>query len=388
MKSTGNPLISATEYQNGAKSCYFETLTTSYREISSNLFQIDKSKDLVISAYFKTENSVANTRVGYKIYYFTDAALTPSVEEGFYTPNASSLTTQGVWEERIYTRKAADIPSDALYCTISLRVGYVSGTGSGTDRVYFDNVVVTNNSITTTTTTTLPEASTTTTTLPEASTTTTTISEASTTTTTISGATTTTTVSGTNILTDLIINEWGDVGTGIDYIEIKNFGSNPVVVNDTNFKIKFGTSQETIVNLTDYLNNSEGNPANKITTTSGVTINAGEIFIVVEKDVSEANITTLRGYSSFTGKIFLSTETTLIGTSKRLSDNFAILEDGASNTWSKTPDPATFKTNVGDSTVSYLKSNFNKSTESTEDTSNWRNGTATVKTCGIENKAD
>ncbi|MEQ9364402.1 MAG: lamin tail domain-containing protein, partial [Leptospirales bacterium] len=122
--------------------------------------------------------------------------------------------------------------------------------------------------------------------------------------------------------TPLLINEWADAGTNVDYIEIKNFGAAAVPV-DSNLRVNFGGG--TSASVTAYLNNGEGDPANQIAIGGGVSIAPGEIILVVDSDVAIADITTIRGYNGFTGKIFLSDETTLIGGSDRLDDAQAAL---------------------------------------------------------------
>jgi hypothetical protein len=178
----------------------------------------------------------------------------------------------------------------------------------------------------------------------------------------------------------LLINEWADAGSNVDYIELKNYGASSISITDSNLMVKFGASPTTIT-LPTYLNNGEGDPASANSTSGGVSIAPGEIFLIVDNDVSIANITTIRGYNSFTGKIFLSTESTLIGSNDRLDDNYAYLEDDLGNIWSETPDPGEFGINIGTSTYSYLK---DPSTWGYE-LNAWANSTATVRSAGTEN---
>ncbi len=199
-----------------------------------------------------------------------------------------------------------------------------------------------------------------------------------------------TTSAGGGALTSLMINEWGDAGTGLDYIEIKNYGSNSVTISDTNFKVVFGATFGTEVILNQVCNDSV--VLNCAATTSGISIAANEIFLIVESDVTDGNLSAIRGYNSFSGKIFVSSESTLIGTGDRLSENPAKLCDNAcSSSWSLTPvadgttNTGTFGGEVGTSTYSHLVSTFSLG----DDTSlfaNWQNGTATAhRTAGTEN---
>ena len=179
-------------------------------------------------------------------------------------------------------------------------------------------------------------------------------------------------------LTALLINEWADAGTGVDYIEIRNFGNSDVLV-DSNFSIIFGSN--TTAALTHYLANGINDPSLKIAIGGGVNITSGEYFLAVDSDVSNANITTIRNYNSFNGKIFLSTESTLIGSNDRLNENSAKLKSGSTE-WSQTPNPFT----AGTSTYSTLKLNFILGTDMTTDNSKWCNGTAaTQRAAGTAN---
>lgn len=182
--------------------------------------------------------------------------------------------------------------------------------------------------------------------------------------------------------TSLLINEWGDAGAGVDYIELKNFGALPVTV-DSNLRVIFGAAAGTSAMLTAYLNNGEGDPANQIAIGGGVSIAPGEIVLIVESDVTIANITSIRGFDTFTGKIFLSTESTLIGTNDRLDDNQASLSNGLVS-WSQTPFPFT----PGTSTYSALKGSFVFGTDATTTNANWCNGASgAMRSAGIDNGA-
>ncbi len=181
--------------------------------------------------------------------------------------------------------------------------------------------------------------------------------------------------------TSLLINEWGDSSTGgQDYIELKNFGAAAVAI-DSNLRIVYGTGAGTNATLTAYLNDGEGDPTNQLAIGGGVNIAPGEIVLVVDSDVTIANITALRGFNGFTGKIFLSTESNLIGANDRLDDNQASLSNGLVS-WSHTPFPFT----PGTSTYSALKASFVFGTEATSANANWCNGTAgAMRSAGVNN---
>ncbi len=148
----GTLLVSTTESQDGVKSGYFETLTTTYREVASNLFEITSGNDITVSGYFKTLAPVINTKVSFKIYYYTDTLLTQSKTPS-YTFTSSNLSMENVWEKKEFTKKANEIPNDVKYCKISIRICYTSGNGTNSDKVYFDNICIKNDTTSVTTTT-------------------------------------------------------------------------------------------------------------------------------------------------------------------------------------------------------------------------------------------
>ena len=95
---------------------------------------------------------------------------------------------------------------------------------------------------------------------------------------------------------------------------------------------------------------------------------------------------TIRGYDSFTGKLLLSNQSTLLGSGDRLDDGQAYLKDDNANSWSRTPTSSDWGTaNVGTSTYSCLKTSFNFGDNSSL-ASFWGNGTATnYRSAGVSN---
>mgnify|MGYP000949300169 CR=1 FL=1 len=147
LSSSGVLQISTSEFNEGPKSAYYETLTTSGdgREFGSNIFSIDKAKNIKIKGLFKTTSPVINTKVAFKIYYYKDEVSSAvTTAQSYYTQTATSLTSQNLWEEKTLERLSVNIPTDTTHIRISIRVNYVSGTGSASDRVYFDNIFVSN----------------------------------------------------------------------------------------------------------------------------------------------------------------------------------------------------------------------------------------------------
>lgn len=180
----------------------------------------------------------------------------------------------------------------------------------------------------------------------------------------------------------LLINEWADAGANVDYIELKNFGAANVTF-DTNLRVVFGAGGGTSATFTNYLPAGVSDPALSVAIGSGVAVAPGELVLIVDSDVSAANIATIRGFNGFAGKIFLSSQSTLIGTNDRLSDNAASLSNGA-QTWSQTPSPFT----AGTSTYSALRASFAFGTDATTDNARWCNGTAGAqRSAGVDNTA-
>ncbi len=183
----------------------------------------------------------------------------------------------------------------------------------------------------------------------------------------------------------LTINEWGDAGSNVDYLELKNLSSSSWVVTNSNTRITYGAGAGTTVTATNYLEKKVGAVASATAASAGVVLDPGEIILYVDSDVGDANITTIRGYNSFTGRIFIGSEGTTLGSNDRLDENQANLSDGT-NTWSFTPTTTDWNNaNVGTSTYSYLKSSFSCSSSATTTTSNWKNGSSSNRTAGTEN---
>lgn len=181
--------------------------------------------------------------------------------------------------------------------------------------------------------------------------------------------------------TPILITEWGDAGTDVDYIELRNYGAAAVTL-DTNFRIVYGASKT--ATFATYLAAGESNPANAQAIGSGISIAPGEYLLVIESDADSTDIGTIRGYNAFGGRILISNQTTLIGGSDRLNTNRAVLTNGFAQ-WSRTPIAADFAAMVGTSTYSLLRDSFLFGTSNTEATASWCNGTSAVRTAGVAN---
>ena len=144
--TTGTFALTELEYFEGSKAGFFTSLTSiiSGREIQSNIFEIDKTKNINISGYFKTLQDKANTKIGFKIYFFEDieGKIPASVEFSYQA--AASLNASNVWEEKKWTKLANSIPENAKYAKISIRFMYVAGIGTNKDNVYVDKINVSN----------------------------------------------------------------------------------------------------------------------------------------------------------------------------------------------------------------------------------------------------
>lgn len=189
--------------------------------------------------------------------------------------------------------------------------------------------------------------------------------------------------------TGLTITEWADAGTNVDYIEITNFSGTSISIDDSNFAIVFDGND---VKLNKYYTNNGTTEIETDFTGGSVTIAAGEIFIIVDSDVvTNSSLSTIRSFiiddghggNTSTGnnvKVFLSNETTLIGSTDRLDDQQVYLKYDT-DTWSYTPYPFT----SGTSTYSWLRNTFIWGTNSTDDNAYWANGSSGSRTPGGSN---
>jgi len=140
--------------------------------------------------------------------------------------------------------------------------------------------------------------------------------------------------------------------------------------------IVFGASFGTSVTLTKY---GTGDDPAAYTTFTSLSLAPGEVILVIESDVTIANIQTIKGYGVPTDtKFFVSTESTLIGSNDRLGQSQAKLKQ-ASSEWSLTPDIASM-TSV---TYSSLKSGFDHLANSTSDGAWWNNGSTEFRKPGV-----
>ena len=180
----------------------------------------------------------------------------------------------------------------------------------------------------------------------------------------------------------LLISEWADAGTNVDYIELWNSGSQSLSIT-RDFRILIGTTE---ISLSKYGTSSNVSIFASIPTSGGVTIAPNEVILVVDSDVSATNLNTIIGWGVPAGtKFFTSSESTLIGTTgDRLDDNRAFLKSG-SYEWSHTPDPAAFAAAGMTSTYSKLRSTYNPATDSYTNIAVWQNGSTTIRSPGTRN---
>lgn len=121
---------------------HFTTLTSSIsgREVHSNCFAIDATKNINLDGWFYTTETTANTKIGYKLYYFVDSNCTLAATTVFHTQTSFSLSQNNSWQQASYSKLSTDLPVDAKYAYISVRVQYISGLGTSNSQVYFDKI--------------------------------------------------------------------------------------------------------------------------------------------------------------------------------------------------------------------------------------------------------
>lgn len=203
-------------------------------------------------------------------------------------------------------------------------------------------------------------------------------------------------------VTDLVITEWADAATDLDYIEIKNFSEFAVYIPQ-NFTICLGQtsdkiSPESSLTLADYsIDDSSwiSIPAD------GVRIGPGEFILLVDEDLNQGvNLETFRlewgsGVEA-PFKLFRLTGNgadSLIGTRDKLAESPAWLSSG-STVWCKTPpadcykegtawkpleEAGLFAVEVGKSTYSCIATGvYVHGSSDTEDFQVWSNGTKTT----------
>ncbi|MFW6365207.1 MAG: hypothetical protein ACOC2H_01895 [Spirochaetota bacterium] len=197
-------------------------------------------------------------------------------------------------------------------------------------------------------------------------------------------------------VTDLVITEWADAGSDLDYIEITNAGDHAVYMRGLTVhygRDTDGASPQSAESLAEY---SEDNSTWQSIPADGIRIAPSEHFLIVDADLNEGN--KLEDFRYEWGaaveppfKIFrVESETALIGTRDRLSDGPAWLSyDGT--VWGRTPpadidmddkpveDGEHFGGAVGKSTYSCLNMTaYVHGTSSAEDFSVWSNGSKTT----------
>jgi len=166
---------------------------------------------------------------------------------------------------------------------------------------------------------------------------------------------------------DLIINEWADAGTDIDYIELDNKGGSSVSLT-ANLQVVYNT---TTVTVSQYMLSSNNDPSTDWVDLP-YTVAAGEKVILVDSDIEQADINTIRGWDSGAACVLIRTnQTTLIGSGDRLDETQAYLQEGAWR-WSHTPELPTSLS----STYSGLRSTFVYETDPTTDETRWYSGIA------------
>lgn len=173
--------------------------------------------------------------------------------------------------------------------------------------------------------------------------------------------------SPTSAMANLTINEWADAGTNVDYIELDNKGSSAVTLT-ANLEVVYNS---TTVTVSQYMLASNNNPATDWVDLP-YTVPAGEKVILVDSDIEQADINTIRGWDGGTACVLIRTnQGTLIGSGDRLDDTQAYLQEGGWR-WSRTPELP----NSLSSTYSGLLNTFVFGTDATTDETKWYTGIA------------
>lgn len=186
-----------------------------------------------------------------------------------------------------------------------------------------------------------------------------------------------------SLLTNLYITEWADAGTDVDYIELRNFGTTALFIDST-LRINFGSS--TSASLVSWGTSNDTNQWQDVSAGS-VMIAPGEVIVVTDSDLLNPTDGTVN-YDKFVNdwsmpaetKVFMSSESTLIGSNDRLDENRAWLSYNSTQ-WGHTPTTADF-TPVGTGTYSTLKTGFDPAVSSSSNADNWLNGSTEYRTPG------
>ncbi|MCG8568553.1 MAG: Ig-like domain-containing protein [Spirochaetes bacterium] len=143
MKSSGEVEKSNLYASQGQSSASFTSLTSSIsgRELISSVFPIERVNLKVIS-FFLTSSPVENTKISLKFYFYQDEGGELPAEKAYLTQTSQNLSTIDLWEKISWDRLAEDIPADANFAQIAIRVCYVKNIGTNEDRVYFDQIEI------------------------------------------------------------------------------------------------------------------------------------------------------------------------------------------------------------------------------------------------------
>ncbi|MDR2734685.1 MAG: cadherin-like beta sandwich domain-containing protein [Spirochaetota bacterium] len=194
----------------------------------------------------------------------------------------------------------------------------------------------------------------------------------------------------------ILINEWAAIyqkDDCEDYIELMNYGTKAVTIT-TNFRIFIGT---TAIALTKVGTSSDLSSFANVSTTaiSNRTIQPGECVMVVKSGITSDYLKlfmTNKNEDFRTPpqtKFFLSDQSKLIGTRKKLHESQAYLwsESGIEEfKWSFTPDPEIMLQYSLSGTVSKLKFGFEYGVDDTADISKWKSGNRNTRTPGYSDK--
>ena len=147
VSGAGEFISSSESARSGSCSGTFTTLTgtISGREIISAPVEIEQDRNINLSGWFYIPViegvSSERTRLGFKIYYFTDADCLSPASTAYDTMAKKFLKEQGVWEKINYELAKESVPADTQYVRIGIRACFDSTKGgTKNDKIFIDDI--------------------------------------------------------------------------------------------------------------------------------------------------------------------------------------------------------------------------------------------------------
>jgi hypothetical protein len=129
--STLSAVAGGTPTGGGSNYGTLSSWTTTYtgREIRSNCFSLDKSKNLSLQGYF-LKDSANSTQIRFLIYYFTDVSCSSPSSTPSRTFTGQTISAQSVWELKTNSETSGSYPAEAtLYIKIAVQGQRASSGG-------------------------------------------------------------------------------------------------------------------------------------------------------------------------------------------------------------------------------------------------------------------